>query len=345
MLLRTPLNYIAITDVNRYQQFTAAPELVPSGAVFYQELIEGALGFDLVRRFRHYPSLGSIAFKDDGSEPTFVGFDHPTVMIFKKKDEATFQQDIAHLQKRLATNPNCVDSLLETATSALRAGDLDHSLQVTRQAIEQLPQSKIAYLIAADIQKQRGDREALELYRTYQEEAVRRPYPYLLFWASGKSLLELGLTDLSLSVLEEGAQRVTPDETFEMATLYIALARRLYNRQTMEDAAKIFSLSTRIHPLPAAYNFLANIALQREDYKQAVEYLEQSLQLDDKQAKEHAAVGKITARYLNNQPKALYHFQRALELDPKLEADLSGWVEIKREAVSSLHSDGKSLEQ
>ena len=147
------------------------------------------------------------------------------------------------------------------------------------------------------------------------------------------SLLELGLTDLSLSMLEEGAQRVPPDKTFEQATLYLSLASRLYNRQAIEDAAKIYSLSIQIHPLPLAYNFLANIALQRKDYKKAVEYLEQSLQLDDKQAKEHAAVGKITARYLNNQPRALYHFQRALELDPKLEADLSGWVEIKREAI------------
>jgi tetratricopeptide (TPR) repeat protein len=147
------------------------------------------------------------------------------------------------------------------------------------------------------------------------------------------SLLELGLTDLTLSVLEAGTQRVVPDETFEMANLYIALARRLYNRQAIEDAVKIFLLSTRIHPLPQAYNFLAHIAIQREDYKQAVAYFEQSLQLDDKQAKEHAAVGKITARYLNNPSRALYHFQRALELDPKLEADLSGWVEIKREAI------------
>ena len=327
------LDYIAITDINRYQQYTAAPELVPGGAAFYQALVDSELGFDLVQRFRHYPSLGSIAFKDDGSEPTFVGFDHPTVMIFKKKDEATFQQDMAHLQKRLAINPNCVDPFLETATSALQEGNLDQSLKVTRRAIEQLPQSKIAYLIAAEIQKQRGDREALELYRTYQAEAVSRPYPYLLFWMSGVSLLELGLTDLSLSMLEEGTQRVVPDETFEMANLYIALAHRLYNRQAIEDAAKILLLSTRIHPLPVAYNSLANIALQEADYKQAVAYLEQSLQLDDKQAKEHAAVGKITARYLNNPSRALYHFQRALELDPKLEADLSGWVEIKREAI------------
>ena len=223
------LDYIVITDVNRYQQFTAAPELVPGGAAFYRALVDDELGFDLVRHFRHYPSLGSIAFKDDGSEPTFVGFDHPTVMIFKKKDEAIYQQDMAHLKKRLSTSPHCVDSLLETASSALQAGDHDQSLLAARRAIEQLPQSKIAYLIAAEIHRQRGDGEAMALYQTYRAEAVR--HPYLLFWASGMSLLELDLTDLALSVLEEGARQVlsVPGEAIMMAHQYIFLAGRLYD--------------------------------------------------------------------------------------------------------------------
>ena len=325
------LDYIAITDVNRYQQFTAVPELIPGGAAFYRALVDGELGFDLVRRFRHYPSLGSIAFNDDGSEPTFVGFDHPTVMIFKKKDETAYQQGMEHLQKQSATSPHCVDSLLETASSAFHAGNHDQSLQATRRAIEQLPQSKIAHLIEMWIHLKTGQiqlsKEALELYNLGM--VGRHQWPVL--GTSVESLLELGLTDLALSVLENAVRIVAPSKAVEIANLYIDLAERLYNRQAIEDAAKIFSLSTQIHPLPMAYNFLANIAVEEEDYKQAVEYLEQSLKLNDKQAKEHAAIGKITARFLNNQPKALHHFQRALELDPKLEADLSGWVEIKRE--------------
>ena len=325
-----PLDYIAITDVNRYQQFTAAPELVPGGAAFYRTLVDGALGFDLVQRFRHYPSLGSIAFKDEGSEPTFVGFDHPTVMIFKKN--TTYQQGMANLQKQSSTNPHCVDSLLETACSALQAGDLDQSLLATRRAIAQFPQSKIAHLIASEIHRERGE-EALKLSQAYWTEIARNLNSHWLLWGSGMSLLELGMTDLTLSVLEEGTQRIVSGKEVEAANLYIVLASHLYHRQEKEEAAKVFFFSTQIHPLPLAYNFLANIALQGEDHKQAAGYFEQSLQLDDKQANVHVAVGKIIARFLNDQPKALYHFQRALELDPKLEADLSGWVEIKREAI------------
>ena len=325
------LDYIAITDINRYQQFTAAPELVPGGAAFYQALVDGEVGFDLVQHFRHYPSLGSIAFKDDGSEPTFVGFDHPTVMIFKKN--TAYQQGIAHLQKQSSTNPHCVDPLLETACSALQEGDFNQSLLAARRATEQFPQSKIAYLVAAEIHRQRGDGAVGELSQIYLSEIARNLSPHWLLWGSGQSLLELGLTDLTLSVLEEGTRRITPGTEIEAANLYIILASRLYDRQEEENAAKVLLFSTQIHPLPMAYNFLANIAIEGEDYKQAVEYFEQSLQIDDKQAGVHVAVGKITARFLKDQPRALYHFQKALELDPKLEADLSRWVEIKREAI------------
>ena len=326
-----PLDYIAITDVNRYQQFTAAPELVPGGAAFYRALVDGELGFDLVRRFRHYPSLGSIAFKDEGSEPTFVGFEHPTVMIFRKKNTA-YQQGIAHLQKQSSTNPHCVDSLLETACSALQAGDLDQSLLAARRAIAQFPQSKIAHLITSEIHRQRGE-EAMKLYRAYWTEIARHLSSHWLLWGSGRSLLELGLTDLTLSVLEDGTRQIVPGNEVVTTNLYIALAYRLYERQKKEEAAKVLLYSTQIHPLPLAYNFLANIAVEGEDYKRALGYFEQSLQLDDKQADAHAAAGKIAIRFLNDQPKALYHFQRALDLDPKLEADLSRWVEIKREAI------------
>ena len=76
------LDYLAITDVNRYQHFTAVPELIPGGAAFYEALMKGELGFDLIRRFKNYPSIAGLEFRDDGSEPTFTGFDHPAVMVF-----------------------------------------------------------------------------------------------------------------------------------------------------------------------------------------------------------------------------------------------------------------------
>jgi len=51
------MDYIAIEDVNRYQQYLAAPHLYPVAASMYERLAQGRLGFELVQRFKVYPSL------------------------------------------------------------------------------------------------------------------------------------------------------------------------------------------------------------------------------------------------------------------------------------------------
>ncbi len=320
------LDYIVITDVNRYQHFTAVPELIPGGAAFYQALVEGDLGFDLVRRFKHYPSIGGLEFRDDGSEPSFTGFDHPAVMVFRK-DETVWQAAWTHFQERMPTSPNCADPFLETAASALREGDLNASLQAISEAKRQLPQSKVAHLVEAEVLRRMGqsDKEATERYQTGTVDRFR----YLNFWASGMSLVELGLPGLSFSVLEEGARKASQStsDTSWLANQYSILSLNLYDRGAKVTATELLLLSTRIHPLPKAYNFLSLIALRENSQGKAAEFLEQSLQLDDKQARVHGGLGQILAPIPNRRDKALFHLQRAIELDPGLEPELAQWIE------------------
>lgn len=324
------LEYLVIIDANRYKQFIAAPELVPGGTTFYQLLMTGELGFDLVQRFRHYPTLGSIAFKDDDSEPTFTGFDHPTVRIFKKRDDAAWQRGWALLQERLSANPHCVDSLLATASSTLQSGDLHPSLQTTRQVIAQVPQSKLAHLIQAEIYRQMG-RATHEAVAPYNAEAKKRNNGHLISWASGMSLVDLGLTDLALFVLDSGTRQApyfSRVGVVNMAKAYAHLAIMLHDRKQKEVAEKVFTLSIQIHPLPVAYFNLAVIALDDKDYKQAATYLEQTLQLDANQANAHAILGRIRAAFLPDPDKARHHIKKAIELAPNLEAELSAWQKL-----------------
>ena len=324
------LDYIVITDVNRYQQFTAVPELIPGGAAFYEALVKGELGFDLVRRFKNYPSIGGLEFRDDGSEPSFTGFDHPAVMVFKK-NEADWQQGWVRLQERLLCSPYCADPFLETAASALREGDLNASLQTISEAKRHLPQSKVAHLVEAAVLRRMGqsDKEAMERYQTGTVDRFR----YLYFWASGMSLVELGLPGLSFSVLEEGARKASQStsDTSWLANQYSILSLNLYDRGAKVTATELLLLSTRIHPLPKAYNFLSLIALRENSQGKAAEFLEQSLQLDDKQARVHGGLGQILAPIPNRRDKALFHLQRAVELDPGLGAELAQWIEALEE--------------
>ncbi len=324
------LDYIVITDVNRYQHFTAVPELIPGGAALYEALVEGDLGFDLVRRFKNYPSIGGLEFRDDGSEPSFTGFDHPAVMVFRK-DETEWQAAWTHFQERMPTSPYCADPLLETAASALREGDLNASLRAISEAKRQLPQSKVAHLVEAEVLKRMGqsDKEAMELYLT---GTVDR-FQYLYFWASGMSLVELGLPGLSFSVLEEGARQASQptSDTSWLANQYSILSLNLYDRGAKVTAAELLSLSIRIHPLPKAYNFLSHIALRENSHENAAKFLELSLKLDDKQARVHGGLGQILAPIPDHRDQALFHLQRAVELDPGLGTELAPWIEASEE--------------
>ena len=323
------LDYLVIMDINRYQQFTAVPELIPGGAAFYEALVKGELGFDLVRRFKNYPSIGGLEFRDDGSEPTFTGFDHPAVMVFRKK-KTEWRGAWTRFQERMATSPYCSDSLLETAASALRAGDLNASLQAISEAKRRFPQEKVVHLLEAETLQRmdRSDGEAMKQYQAGMRDhqtgmGDRHRHRSRVHWVSGMSLFDLGLADLALQVLEEGARQVPSSSQSWLAGQYHLLALNLYDRGEKNWAAELFLLSNRIHPLPKALNLLALIAFDEKEYEKAAEFSEHSLQLDDKQAIVHAWLGQVTANFLNRRSKALFHLRKAIELDPGLEPELT----------------------
>ena len=294
------LDYLAILDVNRYQQFTAVPDLIPGGSAFYEALVDEELGFDLVHRIKHYPSLGGLEFTDDGSDPSFTGYDHPAVMIFKKADDAAWQEGLDRLRTRLSEDVHCVDAFLETAVSSLREGDLNQSLIWTRMATRKLPQNKISHLIESDllVRMGRSNQEAREAYHADLRKPDRIPAYTAL--ATGMSLFGLGMSNLAMSALETGVSATNQDERVPkepVARVHVRLAEHLKDEYKLEEEVpRVLLLSTRIHPIPLAYNRLSGEALGRKDYEQSAEYLKQSLQLDPNQAGAHATLGQVAAK-------------------------------------------------
>ena len=329
------VDYLAIIEENRYQQYKAVPDLIPGGAAFFRALVDEELGFELIHRFRRYPSLGSLDFRDDGRDPTFTGYDHPAVLIFRKRDDAAWQEGLDRLRERLSSSAHCADAFLEKAASALGAGEIDQSLAWTRMAARRVPQNRIAHLIEANLLARAGRPKQ-------KQEASRRYHADLRagdriaadgFLATGMSLFELGLKDLALSALKAVVSSAESDERVArepMARIYMDLADHLNDENELDEgAADILLLSTRLHPTPAACNRLAVRAIERKDYEQSATYLRQSLELDANQAGVHAALGHIAAK-MDDPATAQRHFHRALELNPALEDDL-GPITVPRE--------------
>jgi hypothetical protein len=59
----------------------------PQTAWYYRQLFSGQLGFEKVAEFTDYPRVPflNLAIDDQGADESFTVYDHPKVMIFKKK--------------------------------------------------------------------------------------------------------------------------------------------------------------------------------------------------------------------------------------------------------------------
>lgn len=99
-------DYIVIPTNHQYGQITRLPERYPLTTLYYRELLgcppdeeiipcyyrarpgmyKGSLGFELVKVFESYPTLGPIVINDQRAEEAFTFYDHPKVLIFKKTE-------------------------------------------------------------------------------------------------------------------------------------------------------------------------------------------------------------------------------------------------------------------
>ena len=97
-------DYIFIPTNHQYAQIPRIPERYPLTTVYYRELIgcppdadilwcyrvaepgmfQGRLGFELVKIFTSYPTLGPLSINDGAAEEAFTFYDHPKVLIFQK---------------------------------------------------------------------------------------------------------------------------------------------------------------------------------------------------------------------------------------------------------------------
>jgi hypothetical protein len=80
---------IILASRRLYSTIPLDPINYPFTARYYADLFGGNLGFKEAARFSSPPGIASWLICDDKAEETFQVFDHPTVRIFVRADNAT----------------------------------------------------------------------------------------------------------------------------------------------------------------------------------------------------------------------------------------------------------------
>ena len=332
-------NYVAIIDANRAAQFTAVPQLFPVASEFYLRLIDGQLGFELIQRFKVYPELAGLKIIDDNAVPDYLGYDHPAVLIFRRRDTTHTNKAFVDWKKKIRLNEHCPDRGLQKITTTLRSGRIREAQAMTEIMAVRHDNTRLLQLIDVEAFRIMG-RDSLTHARlepiwpeniTGLMSHVNNPNTIHYIPASlAQSAATLGLTELALHFLEAGIMRYraqSPKVAKEMAESYRSVA----NHMRVEGATDAFehslTLSMKIHPDPMGLNILAQLALQNEDRQRVVSLLRQSLAMDPTQARVHASFGAALLQSGRAHPaEALSHLQTAIELDNGLEPSLRPMV-------------------
>ena len=84
------VDYIIITSNRAYGSTMKLPKRYPQTTKYYQSLFTSSGDFNKVAEFTSYPCFppgkyNLFCFNDDSSEEAFTVYDHPKVMIFKRR--------------------------------------------------------------------------------------------------------------------------------------------------------------------------------------------------------------------------------------------------------------------
>ena len=331
------LDYIALIDANRYRQFTAAPDLTPAVAAFYRRLLAGELGFRVVGRFKNYPSLLGVEFRDDDAEPSFISYDHPAVYVLQRESPDAVEVALDALAQSLALDSHCPDAPLQKIAAAMRAADWSRAEALIDQFAQDHPHAALAPMLRADIYHQTDRVEALDAARQHVKKHARHRAAHVIPWAAGMGLVDIGLDDLAATAITEGTLKSPHFPTWaarDLAKAYILLANYAYDHGSEDLAFAAYQQSSQIDPSPAAFNRLAFLAFRRGDYPLAVTFWTRSVELVDDQAGIHANLGQVCTQHLRDYSRALHHLRQAMHYDPRQRQELMPWVEIAQRKVA-----------
>lgn len=318
-------------EENRAVQYTAVPQLFPVAASFYQQLVEGNFGLEVVRQFKTHPEVAGLSFSAAGADPTFSGYDHPTVNVLLRRDDADMVASFDRWRQLLMANPWCPDNALHAASTRLLAGDYDGALDKVRGAIADNPNALISYRLEAEILTRLGDDAGARLAtRRYLPNTVsgRMAHvinPNMVHFVTASiatSFIRLGLYDLALAELRDGLQQTydIPRALNSRAWSYLRVASAFASAGYADHQEAAVRMSLSVYRTADGLNALGHIVARQGQLALARQLLEESLLINARQPQVQLSVAELFLAVDPDHERALFHLNRAVEQDDNLAA-------------------------
>jgi hypothetical protein len=250
------MDYLVVIDVNRHAQFTAVPERFPILAGLYQRLAAGELGFDQIQRFKVYPEVLGIEFQDDSAEPSFLGYDHPAVWVFKSRGKEAVDSAFIQWDSRLKDEPCCPDERLSRVVEALQVSDWPRAREQLQALTTLFPELALAHRLLGEVCGALGQADsaaaAVQRYLPENQEpavALNGGTRCFIPAHAALSFARLGLVDLALQVLREGAKGqlgFAPESAEVMSASYLEVAGEFARMGAEAEAGIVTDLSTQL---------------------------------------------------------------------------------------------------
>lgn len=325
-----PVGAMIYVKENRAVQYAAVPELFPIAASFYEELSNGGLGLDVGRQFKTYPNFSGIRFAQADADPTLSAYDHPTVNVLMRRDDADFETTFDRWRRDLQSNPWCPDNALHEAAVGLRAGDAEGALAIVQAQIAANPNALISYRVEAEILRQMGDSQGqTRAMARFEPETtggrmahvVNPRMVHFVTASTALSLIRLGMYEEALQELRRGMTQEhsdVPRARRLRALSYLRAAVGFGATGHPEHAQAVINMSMQIHRTADALNALAEIEFHAGNLREALQLLAQSVLVHNDQAKTHLRLAELYLTVDADVDRALVHLSLARELDPFL---------------------------
>ncbi len=266
---------------------------------------------------------------------------------FILNQEGKYLEAVRVLEKALRAVPDYPEAMVNLAIGYKNLNRLEKAEKFCQRALELKPDYPRAYNTLAEIRRRRGEnRAAIRAYRralnldpslfearnnlanlleeTGRTEEAAREYEKILSreGESGRYLTNLGLhllqkgeTDQAIETLRR-AVKLDPG----LAPAYYNLGNALAKRGKRKEAVAAYRAAVRLDPdyAKAFYN-LAVILSRQKEWEKSLAALKEVIRLRPESGPAYLQAGLIYYLQRHNPEKALFHFSKALEINPRIE--------------------------